>query len=359
MAQRRVLAEINANRRPNTELSNSEKQRLVGRFLAEQSYVEIAEAESLSKSTVKSVLYRATTRQSLDNKQRSGRPKKISERGRNLVIRYAREHPLCTYTELQRETRQDCSQATLKRILHDNGILNWRAKKRPHLTAAHAAQRLAFAYTHLTTDWSRVIFSDECSIEKGRGKQQLWAFGFWYQKWDTDKIQTYYKGKQGSVMVWGAIGGEAKKSDLITMLRDETSLGGGYTAASYRETLEEGLLPIYNGETFMQDNAPIHTAGSTTTWLADMGIYMLPNWPPFSPDLNCIEHIWHHLKDRLNKAAPHLEGITDKERQKEVILEWLPRVWAELSDELIDSLVESMPRRIQAIIDADGWQTRY
>ena len=161
------------------------------------------------------------------------------------------------------------------------------------------------------------------------------------------------------MMVQGAIGGEAKKSDLIIMLRDEISLGGGYTAASYRETLEEGLLPIYNGETFMQDNAPIYTAGSTTTWLADIGIYVLPNWPLYSPDLNYIEHIWYHLKDRLNKAAPHLEGITDKERQKEVILEWLPRVWAELSDELIDSLVESMPRRIQAVIDADGWQTRY
>ena len=160
-------------------------------------------------------------------------------------------------------------------------------------------------------------------------------------------------------MIWAAIGGQAKKSELIVIARDETSPRDGYTSTSYTDTLEEGLLPIYNGETFIQDNAPIHTSGHTINWLADIGIYVLPNWPPYSPDLNCIEHIWYLLKDRLNKQAPHLEGITNKERQKEVILEWLPRVWAEISDEIIDSLVASMPERIQAVIDANGWQTRY
>ena len=127
-------------------------------------------------------------------------------------------------------------------------------------------------------------------------------------------------------MIWGTIGGEAKKSELIIMERDETSPGNGYTAISYINILEEGLLPIYNGETFIQDNAPIHTAGPTINWLTNIGIYVLPNWPLYLPDLNYIEHIWYHLKDRLNKAAPHLEGIINKERQKEVIMEWLPRV---------------------------------
>ena len=100
MAQRTVLAEINANRRPNTQLQNSDKQRILGRFLVGQSYDEIVEEESLPQPTVKTTLRRATIRKSLDNKPRSGRPKKISERGRHLVIRYAREHPLCTYVEL-------------------------------------------------------------------------------------------------------------------------------------------------------------------------------------------------------------------------------------------------------------------
>ena len=138
------------------------------------------------------------------------------------------------------------------------------------------------------------------------------------------------------------------------MQRDETSLGGGYTGKSYLDTLEEGLLPIYNGEIFIQDNAPIHTTGPTINWLANIGIYVLPNWPPYSPDLNCIEHIWYLIKDRLDKECPWLEDITNKERQKEIIIEHLPHVWNEISDEIIDSFITSMPKRIQAIIDADG-----
>jgi hypothetical protein len=83
------------------------------------------------------------------------------------------------------------------------------------------------------------------------------------------------------------------------MERDPTAQREGYTAASYVDTLEEGLLPIYNGETFQQDNALVHTARFTTAWFNRQGIYVLPSWPPYSPDLNPIEHCWIRLKERL------------------------------------------------------------
>ena len=122
-------------------------------------------------------------------------------------------------------------------------------------------------------------------------------------------------------MIWAAIGDKAKKSELVVILRNKTLLRNSYTSASYIEALKEGLLPIYNGETFMQDNALIHISGPTINWLAEISIYVLLNWLLYLFDLNCIEHIWYLLKDKLNKSAPHLEGITNKERQKEVILE--------------------------------------
>lgn len=61
-------------------------------------------------------------------------------------------------------------------------------------------------------------------------------------------------------MVWGAIGGEHTRSKLIVMERDELLARNGFTGRSYRDTLQQGLLPIYEGEVFVQDNAPIHTA---------------------------------------------------------------------------------------------------
>ena len=82
------------------------------------------------------------------------------------------------------------------------------------------------------------------------------------------------KGKQASVMVWVAVSSSVNHTELVIMDKDSTSRRGGYTVISYISTLEEGLLPIYEGQVFMQDNAPIHRAQRTLNWFADQGIFV-------------------------------------------------------------------------------------
>jgi hypothetical protein len=72
-------------------------------------------------------------------------------------------------------------------------------KKRPKLTKEHAKLRLEWAKNHkywTYTEWSKVIWSDESSIELGKGQQQLWVFHLNQlgEKWKKEYIKPYPKG---------------------------------------------------------------------------------------------------------------------------------------------------------------------
>ena len=46
---------------------------------------------------------------------------------------------------------------------------------------------------------------------------------------------------------------------------------------------------------FQQDNAPVHKAYSIMNWVERNYIKVVEH-PPYSSDLNCIEHVWVELK---------------------------------------------------------------
>ena len=107
-------------------------------------------------------------------------------------------------------------------------------------------------------------------------------------------VQTYGTNNNMKVMVWGAFWDNGR-GNLYTMDRDFESAKHGYSAESYLEVLEAEVYPIYStldpGYEFMQDNASIHTAIKVKEWFEERGIILLEDWPPYSPDLNPIEHI--------------------------------------------------------------------
>ena len=82
--------------------------------------------------------------------------------------------------------------------------------------------------------------------------------------------------------------------------------------------------------------------------------------PPYSPDLNPIEHAWVLLKRQVTEDYPDLAdtpgGVgTVKARLAEV----LPLCWEKIPEMQFETLWKSMPDCVQAIIEAKGWQTRY
>ncbi|EPS35363.1 hypothetical protein H072_11274 [Dactylellina haptotyla CBS 200.50] len=127
-----------------------------------------------------------------------------------------------------------------------------------------------------------------------------------------------------------------------------------YLPEFYEQLIEElGTAPI-----FMHDNAPVHKAYVATDWFKEHGIIVM-DWPPYSPDLNPIEHVWRYLKDQLHKLYPRLKDIENKAEAVKQLKAVLEEVWYSLAAEYFENLAASMPKRVQAVIDAKGWYTKY
>lgn len=108
-------------------------------------------------------------------------------------------------------------------------------------------------------------------------------------------------------------------------------------------------LGLNNEFVFQQDRDPKHTAKIVQNWFHTNRIEVL-DWPAQSPDLNPIEHLWSILKQAVSRQRPSninsLKTIVNAE-------------WMKMDKNICHKLVESMPRRCEAVIKAQGGHTKY
>jgi len=75
------------------------------------------------------------------------------------------------------------------------------------------------------------------------------------------------------------------------------------------------------------------------------------DWPASSCDLSPIENLWGDFKRRLSQEnQPH------NVEQFKLLAE---RVWKETKVSTCKALIESMPKRLKAVIDNGGGTTKY
>jgi transposase len=99
----------------------------------------------------------------------------------------------------------------------------------------------------------------------------------------------------------------------------------------------------------LHDNDPKHRSVLVKRWLFEKGVQVM-DFPPYSPDLNPIENLWNNLKRRVEKHnATNIEELKDA----------LNTEWYATSTDFLAELVQSMPRRCQAVVQSKGHKTKY
>lgn len=133
--------------------------------------------------------------------------------------------------ELHETVQCYASRTTVQRLFRDLHKRKWRQRERPELLSIHAGKRLDWAreYAHFTaTDWGRIIWSDECSVERGKGVRPTRS---WYTPTEQLRerdIHAIGTGNGVKQMFWAGFT-HNRRSGLVPLDGDPDSQQGGVT----------------------------------------------------------------------------------------------------------------------------------
>ena len=131
-------------------------------------------------------------------------------------------------------------------------------------------------------------------------------------------------------------------------------IDGSLTALKYRDNvLVPHVIPAIRQRalTFQQDNARLHVAHICTDLLTENDIDVM-DWPPYSPDVSPIEHLWDEL-DRHVRRRRNVPQTLGQMRQA------LQEEWNNIPLAKINKLIDSMMSRVHSAIAVRGGHTRY
>ncbi len=150
----------------------------------------------------------------------------------------------------------------------------------------------------------------------------------------------------GGVMVWGMFSWHT----LGLLVPIEHRLN----ATAYLNIVADHVHPfmttVYTSSDgyFQQDNAPCHKAQIISDWFLEHdNEFTLLKWPPQSPDLNPIEHLWDVVEREIcimDVQPTNLQQLRDA----------IMSIRTKISEECFQHLVESMICRIISVLKTKG-----
>jgi transposase len=305
----------------------------------------------VSRQRIHQIVQQYNTSGSVERvKGTGGKRKTTSREDRRIMMIVLRDREVTAAQIKEQLDRPDLSDTTIYRRIAELSELKsyWKLLK-PFINEAQAKRRVRWCKEHLhwTIDqWRKVIWSDESPFTLSYNRRtRVWRSAD--EKFKPHAIRGTLK-HDTKINVWGCfsahgvgkicrIEGIMYKEDYLDILQE------------YLEPSVYTLFPNYD-YLFQHDNDPKHTANVVKDFIRDEKIPMLEDWPGQSPDLNPIENLWSILNMRLAKRRC---------RTQEELFQAIQDGWNELPVNILATLVESMPRRLAAVIASKGYPTKY
>lgn len=336
------------------ETTIEEREIIVKLFREEKTEREIAKIVERPRSTINSIVKRFRETGSVMNKARSGRPPKVTEQLNRVIIREVKKNPRISAPNIasiiSESQNAQLNPQTIRNTLKKAGYNGRNARKKGLVSKANKTKRLNFAIHHANKPqsfWNKILWSDESKFELFSTKRKVIVWRKPRTEMDPKNLVPTVKHGGGSVMIWGCMAASGAGKLVF--------IDGRMDQFVYRNILEQNLmesarqLNIESDFVFQHDNDPKHTARSVKEWLS-LNIPNVLEWPAQSPDINPIEHLWDHMDRQIRKMS-----ISNLNQLKSAIV----NEWAKIPPAVTRKLVESMPRRLQAVRNAKGNPTKY
>lgn len=270
-----------------------------------------------------------------------GRPPSVNRR---KVVQQFRKNPSTSSTR-KIARRTSTSHTSVRRVFQEEGIKFKGGRTKLPLTQKHKEDRLDWAESYVDNPeiFDNVFFVDETGFTLGEmHKTKQWVEeGQRPVRKDVNLNEV-----QKRVSCWAGI---SKRGATKIEIYQES-----FDSDLYLEILGRRVKEMSNlypqGFSIVQDQLRAHTEGRVLRWLSSNTDEEVEILPAKSPDLNPIENVWGWLKECVKLDEPN---------NIEALKNCIKKHWKKVDVNFLRPYINSMPDRMQEVIDSEGDHTSY
>lgn len=225
---------------------------------------------------------------------RGGMPPVLTPAALDRLRQHLLAHPDSTLSELREACRLACGLSTIARAIKKLGMSRKKLTPRSRPPDAHELMeaRVAFAESIQNTPANKLVFVDESGVNTAMTR----VYGY------SPVGQRAYVTRPGGWTTYTIIGGMRLGEVAAALL-----FKGSTDSAAFGAFVKNSLAPTLRaGDVVVWDRLTSHECREAFAAVEAQGaiVHVLP---PYSPELNPIEHLWSKLKGIFRASAPRSE----------------------------------------------------